>query len=184
MTYLRKLVSTSSQHTVSFPQYRADNEPIERKNIHFNVHPDIPAECYVRTVDVEGDGWCGWRVLAHLAYDQEDAFPAVKRDMLQVFENNEAIYAAEPFNFPVDELREMLKYGINLQQPPYPTCLTKYWFTAPYCAQIAADKYQRSIPVYSDCLDLAFDGSYVHTPLMYIPIARPTSKIMKECRRL
>ncbi|OAD72316.1 hypothetical protein PHYBLDRAFT_169454 [Phycomyces blakesleeanus NRRL 1555(-)] len=101
------------------------------------------------------DGWCGFRVLAHLIYKDQEKFPLVKRDMLATLPKYNSIYAST-FGTDVKQLEDIIKHGsdiciTNSNSNFIPACLdASMWFSASDCAQLAADTYKRPVCVYSD----------------------------------
>ncbi|KAF7720420.1 hypothetical protein EC973_009084, partial [Apophysomyces ossiformis] len=89
------------QEIDDFPTKRSRaGMPYERvDNADFVVDENIPRDNYINTVDVRGDGYCGFRVLALLLKGDEDEFPSVKEQMLQQLDSNTEIYR-NYYNYP------------------------------------------------------------------------------------
>ena len=83
---------------------------------HFQVDRSIPRENFTHTVDVVPDGYCGFRVLAHLMLDDENEFPKVKAAMLNELNDNMDVYWNH-FHYPVEELRKSLLWDIITKRP-------------------------------------------------------------------
>ncbi|OAD65396.1 hypothetical protein PHYBLDRAFT_176163 [Phycomyces blakesleeanus NRRL 1555(-)] len=99
------------------------------------------------------DGWCGFRVLAHLIYKDQEKFPLVKRDMLATLPKYSSIYSST-FGTNVKQLEDIIKHGSDLciiNTNFIPACLdASMWFITSDCAQLAADTYTQPVCVYSD----------------------------------
>ncbi|OAD74338.1 hypothetical protein PHYBLDRAFT_167752 [Phycomyces blakesleeanus NRRL 1555(-)] len=59
------------------------------------------------------DGWCGFWVLAHLIYKDQEKFPLVKRYMLATLPKYSSIYAST-FGTDVKQLEDIIKHGSDL----------------------------------------------------------------------
>jgi hypothetical protein len=104
---------------------------------------------------VKPDGQCGFRSLAVAIYGHEDSWQRIKTDMLQYYLQNAEKYR----NFFGYEDEEILPILQDLQSP----CAPSHWFYTPDCAQIAADRYCRTIAIY----DASMDAS---TSCLFIPV--------------
>ncbi|KAF7721007.1 hypothetical protein EC973_005628, partial [Apophysomyces ossiformis] len=147
---------------------------------HFVVDVNIPKENYINTIDVRGDGYCGFRVLALLLKGDENEFLTIKRAMLKELDDNIEVYR-KYFNYPVDELRKIIAYGHDIEKPTDAFgCSYEYWFDAGICAQLAADTFRTPIAIYSDAGTRSVvteDGTqtvFIHPPVLYLPYKCPS----------
>ena len=147
---------------------------------HFQVDSSIPRENFTHTVDVVPDGYCGFRVLAHLMLDDENEFPKVKAAMLNELRDNMDIYRHH-FHYPVEELQEIIAMGHNYEAAKHGhlPCPQKYWFDAAYCVQLACDTFRVPIAVYTDVRRMVktTDGEDKEVPFqdptLYLPYKGP-----------
>lgn len=141
----------------------------------FDVDMSIPRENYTGTMDVKGDGHCGFRIMALLLTGDESNFPAIKKAMLDQLDENKAIYQY-CFNLPVEEIYRILRV------PSDRPCGIEGWFDAAYCCQLASDAFGVPIAVYSNAtrMDPNSDADPVTMPMfdpvLYLPIDGPKSK--------
>lgn len=145
----------------------------------FFVHPTIPHSIITKPIIIIGDGWCGFRVIAHWVKNNQDAYIDVKKDMLACFMENKQIYQKH-FKGLIrsnEQIEQILSYGIGNAEDAACFCPTVYWFRSPECVQIAADTYRRPIAVYPDN-DRKKPGSeeYAYAPLLYVPFKGPTQE--------
>ncbi|CAO3655739.1 unnamed protein product [Mucor hiemalis] len=154
----RKINPTDSQSTVSAPT--------------IVIHPDIPENAYSNVVNVKGDGFCGFRCLAHQLYGDENRFWEVKKAMRDHLLTNFVTYSSifHEKSYLIDELKRIVCYRISSEIGNSEVCEMKervapidYWFMVPECAQLAACTFGRPIASY----DLR------HEPQTYLPILPP-----------
>ncbi|OAD73333.1 hypothetical protein PHYBLDRAFT_65941 [Phycomyces blakesleeanus NRRL 1555(-)] len=147
--------------------YQYDNRTSVGKRVKFQ--PGFPVSHEIID-DVKGgfsptaDGWCGFRVLAHLIYKDQNKFPLVKRDMLAALPKYKTLYA-NTFGTDTSQLEKIIQHGSQLDYSNtsntntntntntnfIPVCSdASMWFNTPDCAQLAADTYTRPVCVYSD----------------------------------
>ncbi|KAF7721574.1 hypothetical protein EC973_004480 [Apophysomyces ossiformis] len=73
------------------------------KQLHFKVNSAILPECYNGTIDVQPDGWYGFRTISCLVKDDEDVFPLVKKEILDTLNKYATIYR-DVFHYDIEEL--------------------------------------------------------------------------------
>lgn len=136
------------------------------------IHPDIPENAYSNVVNIKGDGFCGFRCLAHQLYGDENRFWEVKKAMRDHLLTNFVTYSSifHKKNYLIDELKRIVCYRISSEIGNPEVCEMKervapidYWFMVPECAQLAACTFGRPIASY----DLR------HEPQTYLPILPP-----------
>ncbi|OAD79040.1 hypothetical protein PHYBLDRAFT_164124 [Phycomyces blakesleeanus NRRL 1555(-)] len=104
--------------------YNLPSPKKQNKNVHdFALPAQIDQADISLTFNPKSNGWCGFRVFAHLKEGGEDQFPLVIA-----------------FGSEIDPA-----LGENI-----PSCPSSMWFSAPDCAQIIADTYNKPVCVYSD----------------------------------
>ena len=133
------------------------------------VDPNIPKENYSILIDVEGDGFCGWRALAVQIYDDEHQFWTVKKKMRDTLFKNEKFYM-DNFKdyFDFDEVKKRVCYGIeetvgsdvvrdelfvkdgDAEDEVKYFCNPEYYFSSVGCPQLAADTFFGPITLYSE----------------------------------
>ena len=153
--------------------YRAKNQ--EERTLEFFVHPNIPRENIEECVNINSDGFCGYRTIAYHTEGSQDAYMEVKKKMLNCFRANKSIYEEHYryMRFKLSNIEEALVYGLERSIPPT-SCPYQYWFTTPYFAQIAADTYRRPIAVYTDDITKKPNSDELaYEPLMYVPFQGP-----------
>ncbi|KAF7720455.1 hypothetical protein EC973_008517, partial [Apophysomyces ossiformis] len=172
------------QEIDDFPTKRSHaGMPYERvDDADFVVDENIPRDNYINTVDVRGDGYCKFRVLALLLKGDEDEFPSVKKQMLQQLDSNTEIYR-NYYNYPVEQLRKIVEYGHKLDKPsknaPSPGCGYEYWFDSSICVQLACDTFNVPIAVFSDAgkravtTDEGEEMVDIHPPVLHLPYNGP-----------
>ncbi|OAD67540.1 hypothetical protein PHYBLDRAFT_174229 [Phycomyces blakesleeanus NRRL 1555(-)] len=163
--------------------YQYDNRTSVGKRVKFQ--PGFPVSHEIID-DVKGgfsptaDGWCGFRVLAHLIYKDQNKFPLVKRDMLAALPKYKTLYA-NTFGTDTSQLEKIIQHGSQLDYSNtsntntntntnfIPVCSdASMWFNTPDCAQLAADTYTRPVCVCSDS---------PNTPsTTFLPFALPNNK--------
>ncbi|OAD72524.1 hypothetical protein PHYBLDRAFT_169652 [Phycomyces blakesleeanus NRRL 1555(-)] len=127
------------------------------------------------------DGWCGFQVLAHLIYKDQNKFPLVKRDMLAALPKYKTLYT-NTFGTDTSQLGKIIQYDSQLDYSNtntntntnfIPVCSdASMWFNTPDCAQLAADTYTRPVCVYSD---------NPNTPsTTFLPLALPNNKTKQQ----
>ncbi|KAG0188828.1 hypothetical protein DFQ28_004321 [Apophysomyces sp. BC1034] len=159
-----------------------DKDCVTLDKFQFTVDENIPRENYITTMDVRGDGYCGFRVLALLIKGDENEFPSIKKEMLNELEANIEVYKRH-FNYPVEELRKIVAYGHDLEHTapgnPGSGCSYEYWFDASICAQLAADTFNTPIAIYSDAgkrtiiTESGPEDVFAHPPVLYLPYRGP-----------
>ncbi|KAF7723490.1 hypothetical protein EC973_002001 [Apophysomyces ossiformis] len=158
-----------------------DNNLVKRalnQTADFHINTDIPRSSFTNVIDVKADGWCGFRVLAHVFKDDENKFLQVKQDMLSCLAENADIYRNYfPSIGSVEKLQELISHGIDVflsvNGQHLPCKNIEYWFTAPECVQLAADTYRGPIAVYSDDETTDAKGNLVYPSLLYLPVRGP-----------
>lgn len=149
------------------------------------VGPAIPRDFYDGIINVRGNGYCGFRVLAKLPKGDEEAFPEIKGKMLAQVQKDHNLYANVCY-LEVERLEEILSYGLDPTKKPeeqqassMPTSADMaFWFNAD-CIQVAADAFSVPIAVYSDegyCRVHDGDGSQrvrTREPILYLPYKKP-----------
>ncbi|OAD72852.1 hypothetical protein PHYBLDRAFT_65221 [Phycomyces blakesleeanus NRRL 1555(-)] len=163
--------------------YQYDNRTSVGKRVKFQ--PGFPVSHEI-VDDVKGgfsptaDGWCGFRILAHLIYKDQNKFPLVKRDMLAALPKYKTLYT-NTFGTDTRQLEKIIQHGSQLDYSNtsntntnsntnfIPVCSdASMWFNTPDCAQLAADTYTRPVCVYSDNRN---------TPsTTFLPFALPNNK--------
>ncbi|KAG0172379.1 hypothetical protein DFQ29_008407, partial [Apophysomyces sp. BC1021] len=159
-----------------------DKDCVTLDKFQFTVDENIPRENYITTMDVRGDGYCGFRVLALLIKGDENEFPSIKKEMPNELESNIEVYKNH-FNYPVEELRKIVAYGHDLEHaaPGNPSSgrSYEYWFDASICAQLAADTFNTPIAIYSDAgkrtiiTESGPEDVFTHPPVLYLPYKGP-----------
>ncbi|OAD80658.1 hypothetical protein PHYBLDRAFT_74010 [Phycomyces blakesleeanus NRRL 1555(-)] len=159
--------------------YQYDNRTSVGKRVKFQ--PGFPVSHEIID-DVKGgfsptaDGWCGFRVLAHLIYKDQNKFSLVKRDMLAALPKYKTLYT-NTFGTDTSQLEKIIQHGSQLDYSNTSNTNTNFipvcsdasmWFNTPDCAQLAADTYTRPVCVYSD---------NPNTPsTTFLPFALPNNK--------
>ncbi|OAD65800.1 hypothetical protein PHYBLDRAFT_175762 [Phycomyces blakesleeanus NRRL 1555(-)] len=159
--------------------YQYDNRTSVGKRVKFQ--PGFPVSHEI-VDDVKGgfsptaDGWCGFRVLAHLIYKDQNKFSLVKRDMLAALPKYKTLYT-NTFGTDTSQLEKIIQHGSQLDYSNtrntntnfIPVCShASMLFNTPDCAQLAVDTYTQPVCVYSDNLN---------TPsTTFLPFALPNNK--------
>ncbi|OAD72645.1 hypothetical protein PHYBLDRAFT_168915 [Phycomyces blakesleeanus NRRL 1555(-)] len=162
--------------------YQYDNCISVGKRVKFQ--PSFPVSHEIVN-DVKGgfsptaDGWCGFRVLSHLIYKDQNKFSLVKRDMLAALPKYKTLYT-NTFGTDTSQLGKIIQYvsqldysNTNTNTNFIPVCSdASMWFNTPDCAQLAADTYIRPVCVYSD---------NPNTPsTTFLPFALPNNKTKQQ----
>ena len=119
-----------------------------------SIHIDIPPEARAKIVDVQSDGWCGFRALAMHHCGNEDLFMRVKSQMYDYLCENEdevltvvCLGAKSEF----DILKERMEYGVEHHTYAADSyCPEKYWFEASTDCQLAANTFNRPVAIFCD----------------------------------
>ncbi|OAD81087.1 hypothetical protein PHYBLDRAFT_161723 [Phycomyces blakesleeanus NRRL 1555(-)] len=96
--------------------YQYDNRTSVGKRVKFQ--PGFPVSHEI-VDDVKGgfsptaDGWCGFRVLAHLIYKDQNKFSLVKRDMLAALPKYKTLYT-NTFGTDTSQLEKIIQHGSQL----------------------------------------------------------------------
>ncbi|OAD69382.1 hypothetical protein PHYBLDRAFT_172630 [Phycomyces blakesleeanus NRRL 1555(-)] len=96
--------------------YQYDNRTSVGKRVKFQ--PGFPVSHEIID-DVKGgfsptaDGWCGFRVLAHLIYKDQNKFSLVKRDMLAALPKYKTLYT-NTFGTDTSQLEKIIQHGSQL----------------------------------------------------------------------
>ncbi|OAD65503.1 hypothetical protein PHYBLDRAFT_153402 [Phycomyces blakesleeanus NRRL 1555(-)] len=125
----------------------------QNKNVHdFALPAQIDQAAISLTFNLKSDGWCGFRVFAHLKEGGEDQFPLVKKKMLATMATHGKLYEHN-FGMDVAKVTEVIAFGSKIDPAlgeNISSCPSSMWFSAPDCAQIIADTYNEPVCVYSD----------------------------------
>ncbi|OAD70584.1 hypothetical protein PHYBLDRAFT_148506 [Phycomyces blakesleeanus NRRL 1555(-)] len=125
----------------------------QNKNVHdFALPAQIDQATISLTFNPKSDGWCGFRVFAHLKEGGEDQFPLVKKKILATMATHGKLYEHN-FGMDVAKVTEVIAFGSEIDPAlgeNIPSCPSSVWFSAPDCAQIIADIYNEPVCVYSD----------------------------------
>ncbi|KAF7723363.1 hypothetical protein EC973_002062 [Apophysomyces ossiformis] len=84
-----------------------------QSHIAFVADEAIPPNNYSGTIDVKGDGYCGFRTLALLLTGDEEDFHKIKRAMLSHLEENINM-DRDNFHYPVAEVYNIVKEGTTI----------------------------------------------------------------------
>ncbi|OAD68555.1 hypothetical protein PHYBLDRAFT_172978 [Phycomyces blakesleeanus NRRL 1555(-)] len=125
----------------------------QNKNVYdFALPAQIEQAAILLTFNPKYNGWCGFRVFAHLKEGGEDQFPLVKKKMLATMATHGKLYEHN-FGMDVAKVTEIIAFGSEIDPAlgeNIPSCPSSMWFSAPDCAQIIADTYNKPVCVYSD----------------------------------
>ncbi|CEP15801.1 hypothetical protein [Parasitella parasitica] len=136
---------------------------------YYEISSKIEDSYYDAIINIDRDGFCGFRALAHQLFDNQDEFVRVKLAMRDnLIDVKDTHKDAFPF-FDVDQLERIVTHGISNQkgdknvflEKPF-GCGVDYWFLAPECAQLAACTFNRPVFVY-----------YTGESITYLPILPP-----------
>lgn len=180
LTRYSNSLTLESRSTISVLDQDAHTPKAEEN--HFTVDENIPRDNYITTMDVRGDGYCGFRVLALLIKGNENEFPSIKRAMLNELDSNIGVYQRY-FNYPVERLRKIVAYGHDAEsaipEDVSTGCSYEYWFDANICAQLAADTFNTPIAIFSDAgkrtitTENGTKEVFIHPPITYLPYKGP-----------
>ncbi|OAD75321.1 hypothetical protein PHYBLDRAFT_166575 [Phycomyces blakesleeanus NRRL 1555(-)] len=127
------------------------------------------------TFNPKSDGWCGFRVFAHLKEGGEDQFPLVTKKMLVTMATHSELYE-QNLGMDIAEVTKVIPFGSDIDPAigkNIPSCPSSMWFSAPDCAQIIAETYNELVFVYSDdrsVLSITFFPLHDQKPLKRKPL--------------
>lgn len=102
----------------------------------------IKKDAVLYIFDSEGDGWCGYSIVAEMMEKNENMFSRVKEKMPHAFEKYKNNYRENFWFQDLDRLKKNIKNSINWTSA---TRCSKYsgdrFFYTPECAQVVADAY-------------------------------------------
>ncbi|KAI8146423.1 hypothetical protein BJV82DRAFT_665383 [Fennellomyces sp. T-0311] len=139
----------------------------------FDVYPEIPKEYVTRVVDIQSDGWCGYRAIAcHVTGNQDDAV-SIKQAMLQQLLENLEFYEQNLWGGHkciTEEVLNRLRYQQNFGVS---SCSIDYWMDAIIELPIAADAFNMPFAVYST-------ANMTEQPTLYLPHFEPHTRIRRS----
>lgn len=107
----------------------------------------IPPDVIEEEWDVLPDGHCGFRALAITVHEEEQKWETVKKEMHEELQRNRARYK----DIGVDD-NHVSRVLTNVNE----IVDSRYWFSVPDCAQIAADTYKCPIVICSQVNNTLF----------------------------
>lgn len=114
----------------------------------FVLHKEVQQEHLLDIFNPKPDGWCGWRAVANSFEGNQNAFPIVKKKMLEVFKKNRQVYwDILRLDHTRKKLEGLIERGSNWVEKDGGAELTD-WFITPECAQVVADAYGVPVVVY------------------------------------
>ena len=120
-----------------------------------SIHDEIPSEAFKKAMQIDSDGWCGFRTLALQHYGNQYLFPRVKCMMLEYMcQHEEDVIATVCYGSRQEykTLQDGREYGATKKSSAQTKnfCPKKYWFDAWTDCQLAANTFNRPVVVYSD----------------------------------
>lgn len=134
-----------------------------------------------QVVPIKGDGWCGFRSIAHAVYGDQDEYMLVKTKMYERLQAIEGVYREHFGQLMdkeyIDKLMPICQYALQDSAAAARYCPLEYWFTAPGCIQLAADTYNRPVALYPSTAERSptDPNSYINPPLLFLPFDGPSS---------